>query len=209
VQTPELLNAEVIQVMEPPFPAVAAEDAVSEAVALLSGERQRCSSPSTAAPRDRHPRRPARGARAMSAPPRTERASPPARCTPAWIPDPTYRSVIPAIHQTSTFRQPGVGRFVEDFDYARSANPTRSALEAALGELEGGRATALASGMAATHALLTAVCGAGDHVVLPADLYGGTFRLVDKVLARWGCRTPWSTRPTWTRWSAPSATTRA
>ncbi len=101
-------------------------------------------------------------------------------------PDPAFGSVIPAIHQTSTFRQPAVGEFVEDFDYARSANPTRSALESALGELEGGRATALASGMAATHALLTAVCGAGDHVVLPADLYGGTFRLVDKVLTRWG-----------------------
>jgi cystathionine gamma-synthase len=101
-------------------------------------------------------------------------------------PDPSFGSVVPAIHQTSTFAQPRVGEFVEDFDYARSANPTRAALERALGALEGGHATAFASGMAATHALLTAVCGAGDHVVLPADLYGGTFRLVDKVLARWG-----------------------
>jgi cystathionine gamma-synthase len=101
-------------------------------------------------------------------------------------PDPTYGSVIPAIHQTSTFAQRGVGSFVEDFDYSRSANPTRAALERALGELEDGDATAFASGMAATHALLTAVCSAGDHVVLPADLYGGTFRLVDKVLSRWG-----------------------
>jgi cystathionine gamma-synthase len=101
-------------------------------------------------------------------------------------PDPSFCSVVPAIHQTSTFAQSRVGEFVEDFDYARSANPTRAALERALGDLEGGRATAFASGMAATHALLTAVCGAGDHVVLPADLYGGTFRLVDRVLARWG-----------------------
>jgi cystathionine gamma-synthase len=101
-------------------------------------------------------------------------------------PDPSFGSVIPPIHQTSTFAQPRVGAFVEDFDYARSANPTRAALERALGDLEGGRASAFASGMAATHALLTAVCGAGDHVVLPADLYGGTFRLVDKVLSRWG-----------------------
>jgi cystathionine gamma-synthase len=103
-------------------------------------------------------------------------------------PDPSFGSVIPPIHQTSTFAQPRVGAFVEDFDYARSANPTRAALERALGELEGGRASAFASGMAATHALLTAVCDAGDHVVLPADLYGGTFRLVDKVLSRWGLR---------------------
>jgi cystathionine gamma-synthase len=101
-------------------------------------------------------------------------------------PDPTYRSVIPAIHQTSTFAQPAVGEFVEDYDYARSANPTRAALEQALGELEGGHGSSFSSGMAATHALITAVCSAGDHVVLPADLYGGTFRLVDKVLARFG-----------------------
>jgi cystathionine gamma-synthase len=101
-------------------------------------------------------------------------------------PDPTYGSVIPAIHQTSTFAQKRVGEFVEDYDYARSANPTRAALETALGELEGGHGTAFSSGMAATHALITAVCEAGDHVVLPSDLYGGTYRLVDKVLARFG-----------------------
>ncbi|MDX6702386.1 MAG: cystathionine gamma-synthase, partial [Baekduia sp.] len=101
-------------------------------------------------------------------------------------PDPTYRSVIPAIHQTSTFAQPAVGEFVDDFDYARSANPTRAALESALGELEGGLGTSFSSGMAATHALISAICSAGDHVVLPNDLYGGTFRLVDKVLTRFG-----------------------
>ena len=101
-------------------------------------------------------------------------------------PDPTFRSVIPAIHQTSTFAQPAVGEFVEDFDYARSANPTRAALESALGELEGGLASSFSSGMAATHALLSAVCAAGDHLVLPNDLYGGTYRLVDKVLTRFG-----------------------
>jgi cystathionine gamma-synthase len=101
-------------------------------------------------------------------------------------PDPTYRSVIPAIHQTSTYAQPRPGEFVEDFDYSRSANPTRAALERALGELEGGLGTAFSSGMAATHALLTAATNAGDHVVLPNDLYGGTYRLVDKVLSRFG-----------------------
>ena len=101
-------------------------------------------------------------------------------------PDPTYGSVIPPIHQTSTFVQPAPGDFVDDYDYARSANPTRTALERALGELEGGLAAAFASGMAATHALLTAALDAGDHIVLPLDLYGGTYRLVDKVLARFG-----------------------
>jgi cystathionine gamma-synthase len=101
-------------------------------------------------------------------------------------PDPTFGSVIPPIHQTSTYVQPAPGEFVEDFDYARSANPTRAALERALGELEGGFGSAFSSGMAATHALLTAHCSAGDHVVLPLDLYGGTYRLVDKVLARFG-----------------------
>jgi cystathionine gamma-synthase len=101
-------------------------------------------------------------------------------------PDPTYGSVIPAIHQTSTYAQPAPGEFVEDFDYSRSANPTRAALEKALGELEGGLGTAFASGMAATHALLSAATNAGDHVILPNDLYGGTYRLVDKVLSRFG-----------------------
>ena len=102
------------------------------------------------------------------------------------IPDPSYGSVIPAIHQTSTYAQQAAGEFVEDYDYARSANPTRAALETALGELEGGRAVAFASGLAAEHALITVVCEAGSHIVLPADLYGGTYRLVDKVLTRWG-----------------------
>jgi cystathionine gamma-synthase len=101
-------------------------------------------------------------------------------------PDPTYGSVIPAIHQTSTYAQRRPGEFVEDYDYARSANPTRAALETALGELEGGLAVAFASGLAAEHALITAACATGSHVVLPADLYGGTYRLVDKVLTGWG-----------------------
>jgi cystathionine gamma-synthase len=101
-------------------------------------------------------------------------------------PDPTYGSVIPPIHQTSTYVQRAPGEFVEDFDYSRSANPTRAALERALGELEGGEGAAFSSGMAATHALLTAGLKAGDHLILPLDLYGGTYRLVDKVLSRFG-----------------------
>jgi len=101
-------------------------------------------------------------------------------------PDPTYGSVIPPIHQTSTFVQRAPGEVVEDYDYARSANPTRSALERALGDLEEGDATAFASGMAATHAIISAALEAGDHLILPVDLYGGTYRLVDKVLTRFG-----------------------
>ena len=100
--------------------------------------------------------------------------------------DPSYGSVIPPIHQTSTYVQRAPGEVVEDYDYARSANPTRAALESALGELEGGRGAAFASGMAATHALISAALEAGDHLILPVDLYGGTYRLVDKVLTRFG-----------------------
>jgi cystathionine gamma-synthase len=103
-------------------------------------------------------------------------------------PDPSFGSIIPAIHQTSTYVQRGVGRSVGDYDYARTANPTRTALERALGELEGGRAVAFSSGMAAVHAVITHVCSAGDHILLPGDLYGGSFRLVDRVLSRWGVR---------------------
>jgi cystathionine gamma-synthase len=101
-------------------------------------------------------------------------------------PEPSFGGVVPPIHQATTYVQPAPGSFVEDFDYSRSANPTRAALERGLGELEGGFASCFSSGMAASHALITAVCNAGDHVVIPDDLYGGTYRLVDKVLARWG-----------------------
>jgi cystathionine gamma-synthase len=101
-------------------------------------------------------------------------------------PDPSFGSVIPAIHQTSTYAQRRPGEFVEDYDYARSANPTRFALERAIGELEGGLAVAFSSGLAAAHALITVVCQAGSHMVLPGDLYGGTYRLVDRVFNRWG-----------------------
>jgi cystathionine gamma-synthase len=101
-------------------------------------------------------------------------------------PDPGYGGVVPAIHQATTYVQGAPGSFREDYDYSRSANPTRRALETALGQLEGGHASAFSSGMAAEHALITAVCSAGQHAVIPDDLYGGTYRLVDKVLSRWG-----------------------
>ena len=101
-------------------------------------------------------------------------------------PAPSFGDVIPAIHQSTTYVQTAPGEPVGDFDYSRSGNPTRSALERALGDLEGGHASAFSSGMAAEHALITAIAAAGDHIVIPNDLYGGTYRLVDKVLTRWG-----------------------
>ena len=68
-------------------------------------------------------------------------------------PDPSFGGVVPPIHQASTYVQKAPGEFVGDYDYSRSANPTRTQLEKALGELEGGRGTAFSSGMAGTHAL--------------------------------------------------------
>jgi len=101
--------------------------------------------------------------------------------------DPTTGAVVPPIHPASTFRQDGVGGMRGGYEYGRSANPTRTALETCLAALEGGtRALAFASGMAAEDTLLRTVCGPGDHVVIPNDAYGGTYRLVAKVAARWG-----------------------
>ena len=102
-------------------------------------------------------------------------------------PDPHTGSVIVPIHATSTFAQDGVGGARAGYEYARTGNPTRTALETCLAALEGGRyGRAFASGMAATDVLLRAICRPGDHIVIPNDAYGGTFRLIDKVLRHWG-----------------------
>ncbi|MFD9896192.1 cystathionine gamma-synthase [Amycolatopsis sp. NPDC058986] len=103
-------------------------------------------------------------------------------------PDPRTGAVIVPIYQTSTYAQDGVGGTREgDYEYSRTANPTRTALEQALAALEGGRhALAFASGMAASDAVLRTVLRPGDHLVLGNDAYGGTFRLIDKVLSLWG-----------------------
>jgi cystathionine gamma-synthase len=102
-------------------------------------------------------------------------------------PDPHTGSVIVPIHPTSTFVQDGVGGLREGYEYARTANPTRAALETCLAALEAGlHGRAFASGMAATDVLLRATCRPGDHLVLPDDAYGGTFRLIDKVFRHWG-----------------------
>jgi cystathionine gamma-synthase len=103
-------------------------------------------------------------------------------------PDPRTGAVIPPLHLSSTFAQDGVGGLREGgFEYARSANPTRTALQEALAALEGGRhGLAFGSGMGAADVLLRSALRPGDHLVLPHDAYGGTFRLVDKVLTHWG-----------------------
>ena len=102
-------------------------------------------------------------------------------------PDPLTGAVNVPIYATSTFKQDGVGGLRGGYEYSRSANPTRTALEEALAALEGGeRGLAFASGLAASDTLLRAVCAPGDHVLLPDDAYGGTFRLVARVLTRWG-----------------------
>jgi cystathionine gamma-synthase len=103
-------------------------------------------------------------------------------------PDPRTGSVIVPIYATSTFIQDGVGGVRDGgYEYSRTANPTRTALEEALAALEGGRhGLAFASGMAASDVALRTLTRPGDHVILGSDAYGGTFRLLDKVLAMWG-----------------------
>jgi cystathionine gamma-synthase len=112
-------------------------------------------------------------------------------------PDPVTGAVVPPIYQVSTYKQDGVGglrgkelgdaaRWIDGYEYSRTANPTRGALEECLLALEGGtRCLAFASGMAATDCLVRALCQPGDHVLIPMDAYGGTFRLFDKVLKGW------------------------
>ncbi|MGH3482377.1 MAG: cystathionine gamma-synthase [Nocardioidaceae bacterium] len=96
-------------------------------------------------------------------------------------------AVAPPIYATSTYRQDGVGGLREGYEYSRTANPTRTALEQCLAALEdGSNGLVFASGMAAEDTLLRALTKPGDHVVIPDDAYGGTHRLFDKVLARWG-----------------------
>ena len=102
-------------------------------------------------------------------------------------PDPTTGAVVPPIYQVSTYKQDGVGGLRSGYEYSRSANPTRTALEECLAALEGGRrGLAFASGLAAEDTLLRTALGPGDHVVIPDDAYGGTYRLFSKVHERWG-----------------------
>lgn len=104
-----------------------------------------------------------------------------------YRPDPATGVVNPPIYASSTFAQDGVGGLRGGFEYARTGNPTRAVLENALAAVEGASyGRAFSSGMAATDCVLRAVLRPGDHVVIPDDAYGGTFRLIDKVFSLWG-----------------------
>ncbi|MFF9477714.1 cystathionine gamma-synthase [Streptomyces sp. NPDC014733] len=110
-------------------------------------------------------------------------------------PDEATGAVVPPIYQVSTYKQDGVGGLRGGYEYSRSANPTRTALEENLAALDGGRrGLAFASGLAAEDCLLRTLLSPGDHVVIPNDAYGGTFRLFAKVAERWGVE--WSVADT-------------
>jgi cystathionine gamma-synthase len=102
-------------------------------------------------------------------------------------PDPRTGAVVPPIYQTSTYAQDAVGAPRLGYEYSRSANPTRDSLQECLAALEGGRrGLAFASGLAAEDTLLRTLCQPGDHVVIPGDAYGGTYRIFARVAQRWG-----------------------
>lgn len=104
-----------------------------------------------------------------------------------YRPDPATGAVNAPIYASSTFAQDGVGALRGGFEYARTGNPTRAALETSLAAVEEGRyGRAFGSGMAATDCALRAILRPGDHVIIPNDAYGGTFRLIDKVFTQWG-----------------------
>lgn len=101
-------------------------------------------------------------------------------------PDPTTGAIMTPVYQTSTFVQSSPGQFIENFDYSRSANPTRSALEENLADLEGGRhGICFASGVASLAACIH-LLSAGDHVLLCDDVYGGTFRMFNNIFGQLG-----------------------
>src|SRR3954449_9927312 len=101
-------------------------------------------------------------------------------------PDPATGATIVPIYATSTYTQAGIGQH-KGYEYSRSGNPTRTALETCLAALEEGeRGLAFASGLAATTAVFGALLRPGDEVAASADLYGGTFRVLGKVFKPWG-----------------------
>jgi cystathionine beta-lyase/cystathionine gamma-synthase len=96
-------------------------------------------------------------------------------------PDPTTGAVVTPIYQTTTYQQTGPGEH-RGFDYSRTSNPTRKRLETVLAELEGGtHAAVFGSGLAAENAIMTAYLKAGSEIIVPGDVYGGTFRMLHKV----------------------------
>lgn len=105
-------------------------------------------------------------------------------------PDPVTGAIIPPIYQSSTHVQDSIGGLRSGYEYNRAGNPTRSSLETQLAALEGGAsALSFASGLAAEDALLRGILKPGDHILLGNDVYGGTYRLLTRVLAPWGIET--------------------
>ncbi len=103
--------------------------------------------------------------------------------------DPATGAVIPPVHFSTTFAQDGIGNLRAGYEYGRSGNPTRTALEQQLAALEGGRhGVSFASGLAAEDALLRAALSPGDEVLLGNDVYGGTYRLLARILGPWGVK---------------------
>lgn len=104
-------------------------------------------------------------------------------------PDETTGAVIPPVHFSTTYAQDGIGGLRAGYEYGRSGNPTRTALETQLAAIEGGaRALSFASGLAAEDALLRGLLQPGDEVLLGNDVYGGTYRLIARVLGPWGVK---------------------
>ncbi|WP_449373910.1 cystathionine gamma-synthase [Arthrobacter psychrolactophilus] len=102
-------------------------------------------------------------------------------------PDATTGSVIPPLYQTTTFAQDGIGQLRNGYEYGRGTNPTRDGLQEQLAALEGGKfAFSFASGLAAEDALIRALLLPGDHIIMGNDVYGGTYRLINRVLSVWG-----------------------
>ncbi len=101
--------------------------------------------------------------------------------------DPTTGAVIPPVHFSTTYVQDGIGGLRQGYEYGRSGNPTRTALETQLAAIEGGRhGLSFSSGLAAEDALLRSVLQPGDEVLLGNDVYGGTYRLIARILGPWG-----------------------
>ncbi len=102
-------------------------------------------------------------------------------------PDPLTGAVVPPIHLTTTFQQAGIGQTLSGYDYARGGNPTRDALQEQLASLEGAEyCSSFSSGLAGEDALLRSLLSPGDTILMGDDVYGGTHRLADKILGKWG-----------------------
>ena len=104
-------------------------------------------------------------------------------------PDDKFGSVSPPIHQTSTYRQKDIDNFI--YDYSRAGNPTRTNLEINLASLEGGTgAVAFSSGMAAVTSVVQ-MLSSGNHIIFTSNVYGGTYRLMESIMNRFGIESSW------------------